>query len=49
MDDMSEDMTKRDIAIGVVHEVPEDLWEASTCDPKALAVWENLTPLVRNE
>jgi len=42
-------MTKRDISGGVVHKVPEDLKEALTSDPKALQVWEDLTPLARNE
>src|SRR2546423_14227595 len=42
-------MTKRDISSGVVHEVPEDLREALASDPEALAAWENLTPLARNE
>ena len=42
-------MTKKDISSGIVHKVPVDLWEALTSDPKALAVWEDLTPLARNE
>ncbi len=42
-------MTKKDISDGVVHKVPEDLREALSSDPKALATWENLTPLARNE
>jgi uncharacterized protein YdeI (YjbR/CyaY-like superfamily) len=42
-------MTKNDIASGVVHNVPADLREALTSDLKALAVWESLTPLARNE
>lgn len=42
-------MTKIDISGGVVHSVPEDLREALTSDPKALEVWEDLTPLARNE
>jgi uncharacterized protein YdeI (YjbR/CyaY-like superfamily) len=41
--------TKKVIATGVVHKVPLDLREALTSDPKALAVWEDLTPLARNE
>lgn len=41
-------MTK-DISSGVVHKVPADLREALTSDPKALTVWEDLTPLARNE
>ena len=42
-------MTTKDISSGVVHEVPADLREALTSDPEALAAWENLTPLARNE
>jgi hypothetical protein len=42
-------MTTKDISSGVVHEVPEDLRETLTSDPEALALWEDLTPLARNE
>ena len=42
-------MTKKVISSGVVHKIPADLREALTSDPKALAVWEDLTPLARNE
>jgi hypothetical protein len=42
-------MTKKDLSGGVVHKVPDDLREALTSDPKALAAWEDLTPLSRNE
>lgn len=42
-------MSKKDISSGVVHQVPADLREALTADPKALAAWEDLTPLARNE
>ena len=42
-------MTKKDISGGAVHKVPADLREALTSDPKALAAWESLTPLARNE
>lgn len=41
-------MTK-DVANGVVHNVPADLRKALTSDSKALKIWENLTPLARNE
>lgn len=37
------------LATGVVHKVPADLREALTSDPKALAKWEDITPLARNE
>ena len=40
---------KRDISDGVVHEVPADLRVALISDQKALAAWEDLTPLARNE
>jgi hypothetical protein len=42
-------MTKKDISSGVVHNVPADLREALTSDPKALTLWEGITPLARNE
>ena len=42
-------MAKKDISGGVAHEVPEDLRDALTADPEALAKWEDLTPLARNE
>lgn len=42
-------MTKKIISSGVVHEVPADLRVALISDPKALAEWESLTPLARNE
>ena len=41
-------MSKR-ISHGVVHKVPTDLREALTSDRAALAIWEDLTPLARNE
>ena len=37
------------IAAGTVHEIPADLRDALTSDLKALALWEGLTPLARNE
>ncbi len=42
-------MANKDISSGTVHEVPADLRDALTSDPKALAAWEDLTPLARNE
>src|SRR5919198_1536248 len=42
-------MTKKVISSGVVHKIPADLRETLASDPKALAAWENLTPLARNE
>ena len=34
---------------GVVHELPADMRKALTADARALAAWESLTPLARNE
>lgn len=42
-------ITKMSIPGGVVHTVPKDLNIALTSDSKALALWEGLTPLARNE
>ena len=38
-----------DIAGGVVHDLPEDLAAALTAQPAALATWNDITPLARNE
>ncbi len=37
------------ISSGVVHKVPTDLKKALTADKAALALWEDITPLARNE
>lgn len=37
------------ISSGVAHELPADLRKALTADRKALAAWEDITPLARNE
>ena len=37
------------IADGVVHKTPTDLKEALLSSPSAVTVWEDLTPLARNE
>jgi hypothetical protein len=42
-------MTKQEISGGVVHDLPEDLWKALASDAEALAAWEDLSPLARNE
>lgn len=42
-------MSKVNISGGVAHEMPTDLGKALTSDSKALAAWESLTPLARNE
>lgn len=40
---------QREISGGVVHDLPDDLGSALKGDPKALATWEDITPLARNE
>jgi uncharacterized protein YdeI (YjbR/CyaY-like superfamily) len=42
-------MTGFQISAGVVHELPSDLREALVSDKAALAKWEDITPLARNE
>jgi uncharacterized protein YdeI (YjbR/CyaY-like superfamily) len=42
-------MSKKEIATGVVHSVPEDLRDALITDRVALLHWEDITPLARNE
>ena len=37
------------VATGVAHSVPTDLRQALAADAKALAIWNGLTPLARNE
>lgn len=37
------------ISGGVVHKIPSDLRKALTSDRAALATWNDLTPLARNE
>lgn len=39
----------RQIPGGVVHDLPEDLEEALKAHRAALATWEDITPLARNE
>ncbi len=42
-------MPSKEISGGVAHELPEDLQKAIAADAAALAAWEDLTPLARNE
>ena len=42
-------MSKDQIVSGTVHELPTDLRKALTAAPDALAKWQSLTPLARNE
>jgi hypothetical protein len=42
-------MTKKTISSGTVHKMPQDLKTALAADNKAVAIWNDLTPLARNE
>jgi hypothetical protein len=42
-------MNTKELATGVVHQVPDDLRGALLSDESALEHWEDLTPLSRNE
>ncbi len=42
-------MTTKGIAGGTVHTMPGDLRKAITSTPAAKAVWDDITPLARNE
>jgi hypothetical protein len=47
MDSKTERLQK--ISDGVVHKVPADLKKALMSDKASSTIWENLTPLARNE
>lgn len=40
---------EKEISAGTVHKLPEDLKKNLTASPKALSLWEDITPLARNE
>ncbi len=42
-------MNKKEISGGVVHKIPADLKKVLIADKIALAKWEDITPLARNE
>ena len=42
-------MTKQEIVEGTVHKIPTDLRQALSSAPAAVAAWNSLTPLARNE
>lgn len=42
-------MTTKEISSGTVHKLPADLRKALLADDKVLALWEDITPLARNE
>lgn len=42
-------MAKKEISAGVVHTVPKDLRKVLISSAAAMAAWEDITPLARNE
>ena len=42
-------MSKEKTSGGTVHKLPEDLQKAIVSNHKALIVWQDITPLARNE
>ena len=42
-------MPNKEISNGTVHKVPEDLQKALVSKTRVLNLWNNLTPLARNE
>lgn len=42
-------MATKEISSGTVHKLPADLRKALLADAKVLALWEDITPLARNE
>jgi hypothetical protein len=42
-------MSKLDVLGGTVHKMPADLRKALAADAAALAAWNDITPLARNE
>ena len=42
-------MTPKIISTSIVHELPTDLRRAIVSSPEALVVWNDITPLARNE
>lgn len=42
-------MAKQTIIGSIAHKMPADLRAALAASPKALAAWEDITPLARNE
>jgi len=42
-------MTTQKVSSGTVHKLPADLKTAIVNSPKVYTLWENITPLARNE
>ena len=42
-------MTNKEISNGAIHKIPADLKNVLTSKPILLTIWEDITPLARNE
>jgi len=42
-------MTNKKILSGTIHNLPDDLRKILAADKEMLAIWEDITPLARNE
>lgn len=42
-------MSRKEIAIDLIHQLPTDFQKILYSDKNALATWQNITPLARNE
>lgn len=42
-------MNDKKISNGTIHKIPKDFKKALTNEPKAYLLWEDITPLARNE
>lgn len=42
-------MSHKEISTGTVHKLPDDLRKALTSNAKVKILWEDITPLARNE
>jgi hypothetical protein len=42
-------MPNKTLSSGTVHKIPTDFSSAIQAEPKVLALWEDITPLARNE
>ena len=43
------DMNQKEISTGTIHAMPADLRKALSLSPKSQAIWNDITPLARNE
>jgi len=46
---MTKKEANKNISTGTVHSIPEDLKRVISSSPKVTTLWEDITPLARNE